>query len=124
MTRKRGIYRKLTGFSKILYSRLTKENVENCKLVISQFWFIRTTSLFLHLLTHHKNFLFCHNHLPLSHPPRHSLSRRGFWGVGLDPHWSDKEPECLVYTYASVFQLQLFLERNLYLGGPAVQDCN
>ena len=38
-----------TGFSKILGSRITKENMEDFNLVISSF-FIKTTYLFLHLL--------------------------------------------------------------------------
>ena len=46
------------GFSEILDSRLTKEDMEKCNLVISLFWFIRTTSLFLHLLVNIRG-LFC-----------------------------------------------------------------
>ena len=34
--------------SEIQDSRLTKKNIESCNLVISSFWFIRTTPLFLH----------------------------------------------------------------------------
>ena len=51
--KKRGTYKtnrfqRDPGFSEILDSRLTRENMVGFNLVISQFWFIRITSLFLH----------------------------------------------------------------------------